>query len=215
LVFEHPSLGRVAFVRQPIQSAIIQCPVGSLAKRTLPKRHSSSLARSDDGRPAGGKLVFEHPSLGRVAFVRQPIQSAIIQCSVGSLTKRTLPNHRISSLARSDDGRSASGELVFEHPSLGRVAFVRQPIQSAIIQCSVGSLAKRTLPELRSSSLGKADDCRPAGGKLVFEHPSLGRVAFVRQPIQSAIIQCSVGSLTKRTLPKRHSLGGPSPTRRW
>ena len=156
MVFEHPSLGRVAFVRQPIQSAIIQCPVGSLAKRTLPKRHSSSLARSDDGRPAGGKLVFEHPSLGRVAFVRQPIQSAIIQCSVGSLAKRTLPERRSSSLGKADDGRPAGGELVFEHPSLGRVAFVRQPIQSAIIQCSVGSLTKRTLPERRSSSLGRA-----------------------------------------------------------
>ena len=88
---ERPSLGRVAFARQPIQSAIIQCPVGSLTKRTLPKRHSSSLGRGTDERPAGGRLVFEHQSLGRVAFVRQPIQSAIIQCSVGSLAKRTLP----------------------------------------------------------------------------------------------------------------------------
>ena len=94
--------------------------------------------------------------------------------------------------------------MVFEHPSLGRVAFVRQPIQSVIIQCSVGSLAKRTLPERRSSILGRADDRRP-GDELVFEHPSLGRVAFVRQPIQSAKIQCSVGSLAKRTLPRRRS----------
>ena len=149
--------------------------------------------------------------LGRVAFVRQPIQSAIIQCPVGSLAKRTLPQCRSSSLGRADDGRSAGGKLVFEHPSLGRVAFVRQPIQSAIIQCPVGSLAKRTLPERRSSSLGRADDCQSAGGKLVFEHPSLGRVAFVRQPIQSAIIQCPVGSLAKRTLPQRRS---PSPKNR-
>ena len=159
MVFEHPSLGRVAFVRQPIQSVIIQCSVGSLAKRTLPERRSSSLGRADDGRSAGGELVFEHPSLGRVAFARQPIRSVIIQCSVGSLTKRTLPQCRSSSLGRADDCRSGGGELVFEHPSLGRVAFARQPIQSAIIQCSVGSLTKRTLPQCRSSSLGRADDC--------------------------------------------------------
>ena len=44
------------------------------------------------------------------------------------------------------------------------------------------------------------------GGYLVYEHQSLGRVAFARQPIHSVLIQCSVGSLTKRTLPKRHSL---------
>ena len=44
------------------------------------------------------------------------------------------------------------------------------------------------------------------GGYLLYEHQSLGRVAFARQPIHSVIIQCSVGSLTKRTLPKRHSL---------
>ena len=44
------------------------------------------------------------------------------------------------------------------------------------------------------------------GGYLIYEHQSLGRVAFARQPIHSVIIQCSVGSLTKRTLPKRHSL---------
>ena len=149
MLYEHPSLGRVAFVRQPIQSVIIQCSVGSLAKRTLPERRSSSLGRADDGRSAGGELVFEHPSLGRVAFARQPIQSAKIQCSVGSLTKRTLPRRRSSSLGRAERP-SASGKLVFEHPSLGRVAFVRQPIQSAIIQCSVGTLAKRTLPERRS-----------------------------------------------------------------
>ena len=30
---------------------------------------------------------------------------------------------------------------------------------------------------------GRADHHRPAGGELVFEHQSLGRVAFVRQPI--------------------------------
>ncbi len=77
--------------------------------------------------------------------------------------------------------------LLYKHPSLGRVAFVRQPIHSVIIERSVGSLAKRTLPKRRSSSLGRADDCRSAGGELVFEHPSLGRVAFVRQPIQLPI----------------------------
>ena len=44
------------------------------------------------------------------------------------------------------------------------------------------------------------------GGYLVYEHQSIGRVAFARQPIHSVLIQCSVGSLTKRTLPKRHSL---------
>jgi len=141
--------------------------------------------------------------LGRVALARQPIQSAKIQCPVGSLTKRTLPRRRSSSLGRAERP-SASGKLVFQHPSLGRVALARQPIQSAKIQCSVGSLTKRTLPKRRSSSLGRAE--RPsANGKLVFQHPSLGRVAFARQPIQSTKIQCSVGSLTKRTLPKRRS----------
>ena len=108
LAFEHPSLGRVAFARQPIQSAIIQCPVGSLTKRTLPKRRSSNLGRGTDERPAGGELVFEHPSLGRVAFVRQPIQSAIIQCPVGSLTKRTLPKRRSSNLGKGTDERPRS-----------------------------------------------------------------------------------------------------------
>ena len=106
-------------------------------------------------------LAFEHPSLGRVAYVRQQIQSVLIQCSVGSLAKRTLPRRDSFNLGRADDCRSAGGELVFEHPSLGRVAFVRQPIQSAIIQCPVGSLTKRTLPKRRSSNLGKGTDERP------------------------------------------------------
>ena len=103
----------------------------------------------------GGYLVYEQQSLGRVALARHPIQSTKIQCSVGSLTKRTLPKRRSSSLGRAERP-SASGKLVFEHPSLGRVAFVRQPIQSTKNQCSVGSLAKRTLPKRRSSSLGRA-----------------------------------------------------------
>ena len=117
------------------------------------------------------------------------------------------PAHLSALAASSHMVGTGGGYLLFEHPSLGRVAFVRQPIQSVIIQCSVGSLTKRTRPKRRSSSLGRAE--RPsASGKLVFEHPSLGRVAFVMQPIHSVIIQCSVGSLAKRTLPGRHSLGG-------
>ena len=43
------------------------------------------------------------------------------------------------------------------------------------------------------------------GWYLLYEHPSLGRFAFVRQPIHSVIIERSVGSLAKRTLPKRRS----------
>jgi len=51
----------------------------------------------------GGYLVYEQQSLGRVALARQPIRSVIIERSVGSLTKRTLPKRRSSSLGRADD----------------------------------------------------------------------------------------------------------------
>ena len=97
------------------------------------------------------------------------------------------PAHLSALAASSHKVGTDGGYLLYEHQSLGRVALARQPIHSVIIERSVGSLAKRTLPGRRSSSLGRADDCRSAGGELVFEHPSLGRVAFVRQPIQSPI----------------------------
>ena len=54
--------------------------------------HLSALAASNHKVGTdGGYLVYEHQSIGRVAFARQPIHSVLIQCSVGSLTKRTLP----------------------------------------------------------------------------------------------------------------------------